>query len=89
MSARGEPQLVRSELTGAVYVVTAYRYLDDDQIEAIKKYDVTEQFNALAAATADQRAALEEIANTNIGKSSVGRRMRDRARSALQHGTDI
>jgi hypothetical protein len=48
------PQLLRSGLTGRIYVVTRYKVLDAEQgrIEAITKYDVTEQFKALAAEAA-------------------------------------
>jgi hypothetical protein len=48
------PQLMRSGLTGRVYVVTRYKVLDAEtgRIEAITKYDVTEQFEALTAAAA-------------------------------------
>jgi hypothetical protein len=44
------PRLLRSGLTGRVYVLTRYKVVDaeQDQVEAIIKYDVTEDYNALA-----------------------------------------
>jgi hypothetical protein len=42
------PRLLRSELTGSVYVVTRHRVLDNGVIEATVKHDVTEEFDALA-----------------------------------------
>lgn len=51
--ADGNPLLVRGPLSGRIYVVTAYKDLDNGNIEAIKKYDVTEQFIALAAASGE------------------------------------
>jgi hypothetical protein len=46
-----EPLLLRSGLTGRVYVVTRYKVLDAEKgrIEAITKHDVTEQFDKLVA----------------------------------------
>ena len=45
------PQLLRSGLTGRVWIVTRYKVLDAEKgrIEAFTKYDVTEQFDALCA----------------------------------------
>lgn len=52
-----KPQLVRSELTGCVYIVTRYRVDSSGRLlEAQTKYDVTEQFNALVAALARREA---------------------------------
>jgi hypothetical protein len=45
------PILTRGPLSGRVYVVTHGKVLDKGQIEATRKYDVTEQFDALARAT--------------------------------------
>jgi hypothetical protein len=44
-----EPLLVRGGLTDRIYVVTRYKVLDAERgrIEAITKYDVTEQYEAL------------------------------------------
>lgn len=44
-----KPRLLRSELTGQVYVVTRYK-VDPKSglIQAQTKYDVTDEFNALA-----------------------------------------
>lgn len=44
------PRLTRSDLTGKVYVVTRYKLKkvkDREFVVASKKYDVTEEFNAL------------------------------------------
>lgn len=48
--ARKPPLLVRSPLTGRVYVVTAYTEHGDGRIEARTKHDVTDQYEALRAA---------------------------------------
>lgn len=50
MPPKQEPKLLRSPLTGRVYIVTRYRMIneDDDTYEAREKYDCTEQFLALA-----------------------------------------
>ena len=51
MTSEQEPLLRRNSMTGRVYVITRYRTSDaGDVLEALKKYDVTEDFNALAAA---------------------------------------
>jgi hypothetical protein len=44
------PQLLRSGLTGRIYIVTRYKVLDAEKgrIEAITKYDVTEQATVIA-----------------------------------------
>jgi hypothetical protein len=49
--AKQPPLLLRGGLSGRVYVVTRYKVLDPERgrIEAITKYDVTDQFNALVA----------------------------------------
>jgi hypothetical protein len=46
-SRKQPPRLLRSGLTGRVYVVTRYKVLDRGRIEALTKYDVTEDFEAL------------------------------------------
>ncbi len=46
--SKQKPLLVRSGLTGTVYVVTRYRKVDG-RIEAQEKHDVTEQFRELLA----------------------------------------
>lgn len=43
-----EPMLMESGLTGRVYVVTSYRDNGDGTFTAREKFDVTEQFDALA-----------------------------------------
>lgn len=48
MSARQQtPRLMRGGLSGRVYVVTRYRDLGDGNYEALEKYDVTEEFEAM------------------------------------------
>lgn len=42
------PRLLRSALTGRVYIVTKYRDLSGGRFEAITKHDCTDEFNALA-----------------------------------------
>lgn len=42
-----KPRLLRSGLTGSVYVVTRYRQDDSGNIVAQTKYDVTEDFTRL------------------------------------------
>ena len=49
MSARKPPVLLRSPLTGRVYIVTSYTERADGMFVARTKYDVTEMFEALAA----------------------------------------
>lgn len=46
------PRLLRSALTGRVYIVTKYRDLGDGKFNAITKYDCTDEFNALAVVAA-------------------------------------
>lgn len=41
------PKLVRSPLTGRVYIVTRYKVLDGEKIQAQEKFDVTDEFVAL------------------------------------------
>lgn len=48
--ARGEPMLMESGLSRRVYLVTSYKDLGEGRYEALTKYDVTEQFNAILAA---------------------------------------
>lgn len=43
-------RLMRSELTGRVYVITAWQVAPDGLVVANKKVDVTDEFEALALA---------------------------------------
>ncbi len=43
-SPQKQPRLMRSTLTGTVYVVTRYKDLGEGRIEATQKYDVTDDF---------------------------------------------
>ena len=43
------PLLRRGGITNRVYLVTRYRLLSDGSVEALKKIDVTEEFNNLVA----------------------------------------
>jgi hypothetical protein len=49
--AKQPPLLLRSGLTGRIWIVTRYKVLDAEKgrIEAITKYDATDQYNALVA----------------------------------------
>lgn len=42
-----KPLLMRGGLSGAVFVVTRYKRHDDGLVEALEKFDVTDQFEAL------------------------------------------
>ena len=52
MSEKQPPLLLRSGLTGRVWIVTRYKVLDAERgrIEAITKHDVTDQFDAIVKA---------------------------------------
>lgn len=41
------PHLMRGGLSNRVYVVTRYRDLGNGSIEALEKFDVTEEFEAM------------------------------------------
>lgn len=47
MTEKTPPRLLRSGLTGRIYIATGYRELKGGLIETSKKYDVTEEFHAL------------------------------------------
>ena len=48
MTARAQqPRLMRGGLSGRIYVVTRYRDLGGGAVEALEKYDVTEDYNAI------------------------------------------
>lgn len=42
------PRLMRGGLSGRVYVVTKYKDLGNGSVESLEKYDVTDEFTALA-----------------------------------------
>ena len=46
--AKQTPMLMESVLTNRVFIVTRYKELPNGCFEALEKYDVTEEFNALA-----------------------------------------
>ena len=46
--SKQKPMLMESPLTKRVYVVTSYKNNGDGTFTAHQKYDVTEQFDALA-----------------------------------------
>lgn len=50
------PMLVEGGLSNRVYVVTRYKTHDDGLIEALEKYDVTDEFDALAAERSTKEA---------------------------------
>lgn len=49
------PLLLRSPLTGRIYVVTRYKRDDVGLLTAITKFDVTEQFQRIEAEQKDER----------------------------------
>lgn len=57
--AKQPPRLMVGGLTNRVYVVTRYRDLGDGCIEALEKFDVTEDFEAIlpAGLTVDEEEA--------------------------------
>ena len=57
-----KPILARSEITGAVYIVTKYKILDDGVVDAIEKCDVTDQFDAMTESLRAENAKLRELA---------------------------
>jgi hypothetical protein len=61
MPAKNPPMLMQGPLSGAVYIVTSYKVIDAERgiFEARTKYDVTAQFEAIAAARAAVSAAEE------------------------------
>lgn len=46
MATEQHPRLLRSGLTGRVYVVTRYKELGDGRFESLEKFDVTDDFQA-------------------------------------------
>jgi len=42
-----QPRLMRGGLTGRIYVATRYRELANGAVEALEKFDVTEDFERL------------------------------------------
>lgn len=48
MPSKQEPMLMESPLSGRVYVVTRYEASGDGLFMAKEKFDITEQFEALA-----------------------------------------
>lgn len=48
--SKQQPRLMRGGLSGRVFVVTRYKDLGGGTIEALEKFDVTDDYNALADA---------------------------------------
>ena len=46
--AKQQPMLMESPITKRVYVVTKYKHNGDGMFLALQKFDVTDQFDALA-----------------------------------------
>ena len=59
MSAAKPPLLVRSGLTGRIYVATSYRQWANGSIESLTKFDVTKQFEAIEAERAAEQNSNE------------------------------
>jgi len=55
MSAKKPPRLLRSDLTGRIYVTTSYVQKRSGQIVSSVKYDVTADFEAIEAERATER----------------------------------
>lgn len=49
MTKQQAPRLLHSELTGRIYVATRYRTRPDGVIVVAEKFDVTDDFMAIAA----------------------------------------
>ena len=49
MSARKPPRLMVSSLTNRVYIVTAYKEMENGIVVANTKFDVTDEFTAIVA----------------------------------------
>lgn len=47
MTIRYQPLLTRGGLSGRIYVVTKWRDLGNGAIEAVEKFDVTDQYDDL------------------------------------------
>lgn len=47
---RTEPLLMRGGLSGRVFLVTRWRDLGEGRVEALRKVDITDQYEALRAA---------------------------------------
>lgn len=60
MPRKQPPVLMRSGLTGSVWIVTRYREDAAGPYEALEKYDVTDQFDAI----------LEEVRTEQIDDAS-------------------
>ena len=48
------PMLMESVITDKVYIVTRYKDLHNGRFEALEKYDVTDDFYALARSKAER-----------------------------------
>lgn len=46
--SKQQPRLLKGGFTGRIYVVTRYKDLGRGLVEALEKYDITEEFMALA-----------------------------------------
>lgn len=55
MALHKPPLLALSELTGRVYILTSYLQHADGRVEAKVKFDVTDQFDRIAAAIEQRR----------------------------------
>lgn len=60
MATEQHPRLLRSGLTGRVYVVTRYKELGDGRFESLEKFDVTDDFQALVGTLIGARAEGDE-----------------------------
>lgn len=63
MPRKNPPILNVGPVSGRVYIVTRYRVIDAErsQFEALEKFDVTDQFEALAAGRDGYARAIREV----------------------------
>jgi len=91
-----KPRLLRSGLTDRVYVVTRYRERENGIVEAITKYDVTDEYAALAATPAPLdvmiaalRAEVEGLFPSSFGAVHVSPDASDSASYAIGEGAGM
>ena len=66
------PILTRSEITGAVYIATRYRILEDGSVDATEKYDATDQFDAMTEPMRAENAKLRHALKNSVNCRKFG-----------------
>ncbi len=61
---RQTPRLMRSEMTGEVYIVTKYESLGEGNYRAKEKFDVTKEFELMAIKYMQSKDIKENDENT-------------------------